>query len=102
MFWIDELPMLINLLKGELKLVGVRPLSKHYFSLYTLEHQERRVKYKPGLVPPFYADNPKTLEDIMASEQKYFDAYDKHPLFTDFRYFFKAIFNIVFKKSRSN
>merc|ERR1712194_432188 len=26
-FWIDELPMIINLVKGDLKIVGVRPLS---------------------------------------------------------------------------
>ena len=32
-FWIDELPMLVNLFRGDLKLVGVRPLSQHYFSL---------------------------------------------------------------------
>jgi hypothetical protein len=33
-YWIDELPMIINLLKGELKLVGLRPLTQHYLSLY--------------------------------------------------------------------
>ena len=66
-FWIDELPMIFNLLKGEMKLVGVRPLSGHYFSLYTKELQELRVKTKPGLIPPFYVDMPVTLEEIIAS-----------------------------------
>lgn len=99
--WIDELPMIFNFLKGDMKIVGVRPLSKHYFSLYTKEHQERRIKYKPGLVPPFYVDNPKTLEEIQASEQKYFDLYDKRPLWTDIRYFFIAAYNIVFRHYRS-
>jgi lipopolysaccharide/colanic/teichoic acid biosynthesis glycosyltransferase len=100
-FWIDELPMLINLLKGQLKIVGVRPLSEHYFSLYNKELQKRRIKYKPGLIPPFYADLPKTLDEIMASEIKYLDQYDKHPLITDIKYFFKAIFNIFFRHARS-
>jgi lipopolysaccharide/colanic/teichoic acid biosynthesis glycosyltransferase len=100
-FWIDELPMLINLFKGDLKLFGVRPLSLHYFNLYSKELQKRRIKYKPGLIPPFYADKPETLEEIMSSEIKYLDAYDKHPFFTDFKYFFRAIFNIIFKKYRS-
>ena len=99
--WIDELPMIFNFLKGDMKIVGVRPLSNHYFSLYTKEHQERRIKYKPGLIPPFYVDNPKTLEEIQASEQKYFNLYDKHPLLTDFRYFFIAFYNIVFRHYRS-
>lgn len=101
-FWIDELPMLINLLKGDMKIVGVRPLSKHYFSLYSKEHQERRIKYKPGLVPPFYVDNPKTLEEIQESEKKYLDAYDKRPFLTDIKYLFVAAYNIMIKRYRSN
>jgi len=101
-FWIDELPMLINVLKGEMKIVGVRPLSEHYFNLYKEEVRERRIKYKPGLVPPFYYDMPKSLDEIMASEMRYLDAYDKHPLLTDWKYFWKAFHNIVFKHARSN
>ena len=100
-YWIDELPMIINLLRGDLKIVGVRPLSKHYFGLYTKELQEKRIKTKPGLVPPFYADMPNSLEEIMESENKYLDAYLKSPLKTDIRYFFKAFVNIVFKRASS-
>lgn len=100
-FWLDELPMFINLMKGDLKLVGVRPLSEHYFSLYSKEHQKRRINYKPGLLPPFYADRPKTLEEIMESEKRYMDAYEKHPVRTDIRYFFKASTNIIFRRYRS-
>ena len=101
MFWIDELPMLINLFRGDLKLFGVRPLSHQYFNLYDKELQKRRIRYKPGLIPPFYVDNPQTLEEIMSSEIKYLDAYDRRPFMTDFKYFFKAVFNIIFKKYRS-
>jgi len=100
--WIDELPMLLNWMRGDLKFVGVRPISEHYFSLYSKEHQERRIKYKPGLVPPYYADLPKTLSEIEASEKAFFDAYEKHPLRTNWRYFWRAIFNIIFKNARSN
>jgi lipopolysaccharide/colanic/teichoic acid biosynthesis glycosyltransferase len=100
-FWLDELPMLINWLKRDLKIVGVRPLSKHYLSLYPEEFRERRKNYHPGLVPPFYADLPKELDEIIESERRYLDAYDKHPLLTDWRYFWKAFNNIVFKQARS-
>jgi lipopolysaccharide/colanic/teichoic acid biosynthesis glycosyltransferase len=100
-FWLDELPMLINLLKGDLKLFGVRPLSRQYFKLYTLELQKLRIMSKPGLIPPFYVDYPKTLEEIIASELKYLKAYEKHPFRTDWVYFWKAIFNIIFRKYRS-
>jgi lipopolysaccharide/colanic/teichoic acid biosynthesis glycosyltransferase len=101
-FWLDEFPMLVNLLRGEMKLFGVRPLSRQYFDLYSEELQQKRIRYKPGLVPPYYVDNPKTLDEIMASELKYLNAFDKHPLITDFRYFWKAMYNIIFKKARSS
>jgi lipopolysaccharide/colanic/teichoic acid biosynthesis glycosyltransferase len=99
--WLDEFPMFINWFRGELKLVGVRPLSKQYLGLYRKDLIKRRQKQKPGLVPPFYVDLPKTLEEIMASEEKYLDEYEKHPLITDVKYFFKAWYNILVKRARS-
>jgi lipopolysaccharide/colanic/teichoic acid biosynthesis glycosyltransferase len=100
--WIDELPMIWNLLKGDLKLVGVRPLSYQYFSLYPTEMQKLRVKVKPGLIPPFYADLPKTLEEIIESERRYIESYMQNPLSTDFYYFYKVFYNILFKNARSS
>ena len=100
-FWIDEVPMIWNLLKGDLKLFGVRPLSQHYYDLYDEDLRIRRIKYKPGLVPPYYVDLPKTLQEIMESERKYLDSYDKHSFITDWKYFWKAVYNIVFKHAKS-
>jgi lipopolysaccharide/colanic/teichoic acid biosynthesis glycosyltransferase len=99
--WLDELPMLINFFQGDMKLVGVRPLSRQYFDLYAKDVQERRIRYKPGLVPPFYADMPQDLESIQASEMKYLDSFDKHPFLTDFKYFWKSFWNILFRHARS-
>ena len=101
--WIDELPMILNVLKGDMKLVGVRPLSRHYFSLYDEETQRLRTKVKPGLLPPFYADaqTPKTLEEVQASERRYTKAYLEHPFKTDWLYFWRTFANIVFKGKRS-
>jgi lipopolysaccharide/colanic/teichoic acid biosynthesis glycosyltransferase len=100
-FWLDELPTLYNWLKGELSLVGVRPLSFHYLSLYDTELQELRKKVKPGLIPPFYADLPNTFEEICASEKKYIERFLKHPARTQFIYFWKSFVNIVIKGARS-
>ncbi|MBK6444158.1 MAG: sugar transferase [Bacteroidetes bacterium] len=100
-YWIDELPMIWNLLRGDLKLVGVRPLSAHYLSLYSDELKHKRAGHKPGLIPPFYVDLPKTIEDIQASEMRYLSSYEKHPVITDCRYFFAAFYNILIKKARS-
>jgi lipopolysaccharide/colanic/teichoic acid biosynthesis glycosyltransferase len=100
-FWLDETPMWYNWLRGDLKLIGVRPLSEQYFALYPEEFQKRRVNYTPGLIPPFYVDLPETLDEIVESERKYLDAYDAHPWLTDLRYFWKSVYNIVVKGARS-
>lgn len=99
--WLDEVPMFINMFEGNMKLVGVRPLSKQYFELYDENVKEKRLQYKPGLVPPYYADMPSSLEEIQASEMKYLDSYEKHPFATDTKYFFKAWWNILFHDARS-
>ena len=101
--WIDELPMFLNFFRGELKLVGVRPLSRHYFSLYTPEMQTLRTQVKPGLLPPFYYDkqSPKTIEEVQASERRYVEAYLKHPFLTDMKYFWGTVGNILFRGKRS-
>lgn len=45
---IDELPQLINVLKGDMSLIGPRPLLVQYLSLYTKE-QMRRHEVRPGI-----------------------------------------------------
>ena len=99
--WLDELPMLYNLLRGDLQLFGVRPLSAQYFSMYPKDVQALRMKVKPGLVPPFYADMPETFEEICDSERRYIKAYLERPVSTQVRYFWRAFVNIVFKGARS-
>ncbi len=100
-YWLDELPMLINWFKGDVKLVGVRPISQTMFDTYPADLQEKRTRCKPGLIPPFYIDHPKTFDELFESENKYLDAYFKHPFLTDVRYFFLTIHSILFKRMHS-
>lgn len=99
--WIDELPMIYNWLRGDMHLVGVRPLSAQYLSLYSQELQVLRKKVKPGLLPPYYVDMPKTLEEICASEQRYIESFLKRPFRTQWVYFWGAVWNIAVKGARS-
>ena len=45
---IDELPQLINVLKGDMALIGPRPLLVQYLPLYSPEHARRHV-LRPGI-----------------------------------------------------
>lgn len=45
---IDELPELFNVLKGDMSLIGPRPLLMEYLPLYN-EHQKRRHEVRPGI-----------------------------------------------------
>lgn len=100
-YWIDELPMLYNWLKGDLKFFSVRPLSKQYLSLYGRYLYELRMKVKPGLIPPYYADLPKQIDEIIESEKRYILAFSEHPFKTQFIYFMKVLNNIIFRGARS-
>ena len=103
-YFIDELPMLINLLKFDIKLVGVRPLSAHYFSLYTKNMQHKRRQHKPGLLPPYYSEKkkPSSIEEVMVSEIRYLFMYERAPLKTDINYFFRIMRNLLFNKKTSS
>lgn len=100
-FWLDEMPMWWNYLKGDIKLVGIRPLSPQFFSLYPEEMQEYRTRFQPGLIPPFYSDMPETLEEIVESERRYLQAYERNPWRTDARYLARALWNILVRRARS-
>ena len=101
-FWIDEIPQLINVLKGDMKLVGIRPVSERYFQDIPKEMQKLRLTQKPGCIPPYVALNREgNVMSVLQSEKEYLEEKLRNPYTTDTKYFFKAIFNIVFKQKRS-
>ena len=100
-YWLDELPQLINYIRGDIRILGVRAISQHYFNLYPIDVQDLRTQFKPGLVPPYYADLPKNFDEIVESERRYLLAKKQAPFRTDIIYFYRAVKNIVFKRAHS-
>ena len=101
-YWLDEIPQLINVLKGEMKMVGVRPVSERYFQDIPEDLQKLRLAQKPGCIPPYVALNRKSsLEEVQQAEREYLQEKLKNPYFTDTKYFFKAIWNIIVNRKRS-
>lgn len=101
-YWLDELPQLINVVRGEMKLVGVRPVSERYFQDIPPDLQSLRLKQKPGCIPPYLALGLKSnVHDVQKAEREYLQEKLKRPFSTDFRYFYKALYHIIIKKKRS-
>jgi exopolysaccharide biosynthesis polyprenyl glycosylphosphotransferase len=73
-FSLDELPQLINVLRGEMSLVGPRPEEESVVALYD-ERQRGRLAIKPGLTGPMqvYGRSDLTFEERLAMERDYLD-----------------------------
>jgi lipopolysaccharide/colanic/teichoic acid biosynthesis glycosyltransferase len=68
---LDELPQLLNVLKGEMSLVGPRPEDPAYVALYTPE-QRRVLSVKPGITGPTqleYRDEASMLQGESVDEE---------------------------------
>ena len=102
-YWLDELPQILNVLKFQMKIVGVRPVSESYLNTLPKDIREKRIHYKPGCIPPYLAhDFGTTKESVLEAELVYLEQKTKNPYTTDIKYFFVSIFKIVFKGKRSS
>jgi sugar transferase EpsL len=90
---LDELPELWNVLKGEMSLVGPRPLLMHYLPLYTPE-QARRHEVRPGITgwAQVNGRNALSWEDKFALDVWYVD---NHTLWLDLKIIFLTLLRIV-------
>jgi lipopolysaccharide/colanic/teichoic acid biosynthesis glycosyltransferase len=100
--WLDELPQLINVIKGEMKLVGLRPLSNVRFNQFPEDLKMERIKYKPGCIAPYVALKMPDDKMNIEAERIYIRDLQKNPRLTDLRYFLKAVYNIITFKIRSS
>jgi len=96
---LDELPELINVLKGEMSLVGPRPLLVEYLPRYN-KHQARRHEMRPGITGLAQVNGRNTIswEDKFDYDVKYIDNFS---LFLDLKIIIKT-FSKVFKREDIN
>ncbi len=92
---IDELPQLINILKGDMSFIGPRPLLVKYLPLYTPE-QMRRHEVRPGISGWAQVNGRNT---ISFTKQFEYDVYyvDHLTFWLDVKIFFMTILK-VFKR----
>ena len=93
---IDELPQLVNVLKGDMSLVGPRPLLPQYLPLYSPE-QARRHEVRPGLSGWAQCHGRNT---ISWAEKFKLDVWyvDHCSLWTDIQVIFITIKNVLMRK----
>lgn len=93
---IDELPQLINILKGDMAFIGPRPLLVQYLPLYS-EEQHRRHEVTPGMSGWAQVNGRNTISWTKKFE---YDVYyvDHIGLRMDIKVFFTTIKNVLMRK----
>ncbi|WP_276311156.1 sugar transferase [Paenibacillus nanensis] len=97
---LDELPQLINVLKGELSLVGPRPLLMEYLPLYT-EEQAKRHLVRPGITgwAQVNGRNAVTWEERFERDVWYVE---NRTMLLDFKILFLTVKKVITSDGVSN
>lgn len=97
---IDELPQLINILKGDLSIIGNRPLSKTEYNTHFSEEEKKVLdSMRPGLTGYWQAYGRSNVTFLSGERQKMYIYYPKNAsLLLDIKIFFKTIIVVLTHK----
>ena len=90
---LDELPELLNIIRGEMAIVGPRPLLKEYLPYYT-EEERRRHEVRPGLTgyAQIHGRNTGSWEEKFQKDLQYVD---RISFWGDLKIVFQTIVKVI-------
>lgn len=95
---IDELPQMINVLKGEMSLVGPRPLPLHEIDAIVNSAHRRRLSMKPGVTCLWQISGRSDITDFDEWVKLDVEYIDRWSLWEDFRILIKTVPAVLFSK----
>ena len=103
-YWLDEIPQFINVLKGEMSMVGPRPERLHFVELLEkdIPFYRRRFSVKPGITgwAQIKQKYDKNVDDVRQKLKYDFFYIENLSLFLDFKILFITMYMILFGKGR--
>ena len=103
---IDEIPQMINVLKGEMSLVGPRPERPYFVEMLSKEipYYKRRLKVRPGITGWAQVKHKydETIEDVKIKLRYDLFYIENMSLRMDFKILFRTIFVVLFAKGHYN
>ena len=95
-YHLDEFPQLINVIKGEMTFVGLRPVVPSEEADYSSEFWEKRISIKPGLTSLGIVSKASTIDEIVKFDLKYLK---QRNFILDLKIIIKTIFKPFYNRS---